>query len=237
MRSRQALIWLTFSSVIAAALLASSSSGQPLAQGQSLFAPALTQNLFVANQSTNTIREFSRRCRPGDFATAGLNGPTGLAIDKHGNLYVSNINGNTIREFSPTGDDLGNFATTGLSFSPWHRLRQARQPLCGKRQLDSGVLPDWQRPGQLRDHRAERRAWHRLRQERRSLRRQCWRQHDWKFSRTGEDLGIFATAGLSLPRSLPSTREAICTSPTLAAIRFASSRRLVQTWATSPPPG
>src|SRR6476659_4815435 len=30
------------------------------------------------------------------------------------NLFVSNLTANTIREFSPTGTDLGDFATTGL---------------------------------------------------------------------------------------------------------------------------
>ena len=85
------------------------------AQAQNLFATGQTQDLFVANQSTNTIREFSPTgVDLGYFATTGLNGPTGLAFDKR-NLYVSNINGNTIREFSPTGVDLGDFATTGLS--------------------------------------------------------------------------------------------------------------------------
>ena len=79
-------------------------------------APAQAQNLFVANQAGNTIGEFSPSgVDLGDFATTGLNGPTGLAFDKEGNLYVSNITGNTIRKFSPTGEDLGDFATTGLS--------------------------------------------------------------------------------------------------------------------------
>src|SRR5690349_13241841 len=79
-------------------------------------APARAQNLFVANQGGNTIREFS----PGgadlaDVATTGLAGPTALAFDTSGNLYVSNSNGNTIRKFSPSGTDLGDFATTGLN--------------------------------------------------------------------------------------------------------------------------
>src|SRR5262245_59789505 len=79
-------------------------------------APAAAQNLFVANQGGTTIREFSPEgVDLGDFATTGLNGPTGLAFDRKGNLYVSNIVGNTIRAFSPTGEDLGDFASTGLS--------------------------------------------------------------------------------------------------------------------------
>src|SRR5688500_8476273 len=71
------------------------------------------QNLFVANQLTNTVREFSPSgVDLGDFATTGLSGPTGLAFDR-GNLYVSNLNSNTIRKFSSTGVDLGNFANAG----------------------------------------------------------------------------------------------------------------------------
>jgi len=47
-----------------------------------------------------------------------------VAFDKHGNLYVSNRGDGTIRKFSPSGADLGYFATTGmttpvgLAFSP-----------------------------------------------------------------------------------------------------------------------
>ncbi len=66
-------------------------------------AQAQERNLFVANQGGNTIREFSPSgVDLGDFATTGLNGPTGLAFDRSGNLYVSNIASNTIRKFSPT---------------------------------------------------------------------------------------------------------------------------------------
>ena len=53
----------------------------------------------------------------GIFATAGMDHPEGLAFDKAGNLYVANNYGNTVREFSPTGQDLGNFAT-GAGPSP-----------------------------------------------------------------------------------------------------------------------
>jgi hypothetical protein len=44
-----------------------------------------------------------------------LNNPQGVAFDRAGNLYVANFNNNTIREFSPSGADLGVFASTGLS--------------------------------------------------------------------------------------------------------------------------
>ena len=51
-------------------------------------AQAQERNLFVANQGGNTIREFSPSgVDLGDFATTGLNGPTGLAFDRSGNLF------------------------------------------------------------------------------------------------------------------------------------------------------
>ena len=111
--------------ILVLSLLAALSLAIAPAQARNLFATEQTQNLFVANQSTNTIREFSPTGADlGNFATTGLNGPTGLAFDKHGNLYVSNRGDGTIRKFSPSGADLGYFATTGmttpvgLAFSP-----------------------------------------------------------------------------------------------------------------------
>jgi hypothetical protein len=88
-------------------------------------APAQAQNLFVANQAGNTIREFSPSGEDlGYFATTGLSTPRGIAFDKRGNLYAANAGYNTIRVFSRSGEDLGYFATTGmigpvgLAFSP-----------------------------------------------------------------------------------------------------------------------
>src|SRR6187200_2036418 len=101
---------------MALGLLATVSAAIEPAHAQEGSRSARTPTLFVANQTANTIRQFSRSGKDlGDFATTGLSGPTGLAVDEHGNLYVSNIDGDTIREFSPTGNDLGDFATTGLS--------------------------------------------------------------------------------------------------------------------------
>ena len=106
-------------------LLTALSLGIAPAQAQDLFAPMQTRNLFVANQSTNTIREFSPSGEDlGNFATTGLSAPAGVAFDKDGNLYVSNRGDGTIRKFSRSGTDLGYFATTGmitpvgLAFSP-----------------------------------------------------------------------------------------------------------------------
>src|SRR5690242_12876702 len=74
------------------------------------------RNLLVADQTANTVRKLSPTGADlGNFASAGLQGPTGLAFDRMGDLYVSNINGASISEFSATGRDLGYFATTGLN--------------------------------------------------------------------------------------------------------------------------
>ena len=76
--------------------------------------------------NANTVRKFSPTGTDlGVFASAGLDGPQGLAFDYSGNLYVANRFVNTIRKFSSTGTDLGVFAGTGanilssgLAFAP-----------------------------------------------------------------------------------------------------------------------
>jgi sugar lactone lactonase YvrE len=45
--------------------------------------------------------------------------PIGLACDRSGNLYVANAETDTIEKFSPTGTDLGVFASTGNGTGPW----------------------------------------------------------------------------------------------------------------------
>jgi DNA-binding beta-propeller fold protein YncE len=63
-----------------------------------------------------------------------------LAFDRFGNLYVANISSNTIREFSPTGQDLGIFASTGLGFPAG---------LVVERSGNLFVAHEEQRPGQI----------------------------------------------------------------------------------------
>ena len=76
----------------------------------------LADNLYVANDADNTIEKFTTGGIGSVFATSGVTHPTGIAFDSVGNLYVANAGNNTIREFSSTGNDLGNFASSGLHF-------------------------------------------------------------------------------------------------------------------------
>jgi DNA-binding beta-propeller fold protein YncE len=69
-------------------------------------------NLYVSN-SGNVLR-FTPDGVGSVFAHAEFRTTYGLAFDSAGNLYVSNYSGNTIEKFSPTGIDLGVFASTGL---------------------------------------------------------------------------------------------------------------------------
>jgi hypothetical protein len=50
----------------------------------------------------------------GDFVS-GLDGLEGLAFDRHGNLHASSYSRNTVRKYSPSGEDLGEFASAHLN--------------------------------------------------------------------------------------------------------------------------
>ncbi len=73
-------------------------------------------NLYVANDADNTIEKFTTGGLGTVFAASGVTHPTGIAFDSAGHLYVANAGNNTIREFSSTGNDLGNFVSSGLHF-------------------------------------------------------------------------------------------------------------------------
>ena len=77
-------------------------------------------NLYVSNLNSGPtgggrVLKFTADGVGSVFADSGLDGAYGLAFDHGGNLYVSNYNSNTIEEFSPTGTDLGVFASVGLN--------------------------------------------------------------------------------------------------------------------------
>jgi DNA-binding beta-propeller fold protein YncE len=64
--------------------------------GVALIAFDKSDNLYVTNSAVNAIRKFSPTGEDlGDFATAGLDVPVGLAFDTSGNLYVANRVDNT----------------------------------------------------------------------------------------------------------------------------------------------
>ena len=77
---------------------------------------AQANNFFVANTGVNSITKYDDNGAVAPFTGAFVNGPNGLALDSSGNLYVT-TNSNVIRKFSPSGVDLGVFASTGINFA------------------------------------------------------------------------------------------------------------------------
>ncbi len=69
--------------------------------------------VYVANSNNNTIVKFTEQGIGSVFAPTSSR-PNGLAFDTAGNLYVALPDLNRIERFSPTGVNLGAFATTGL---------------------------------------------------------------------------------------------------------------------------
>jgi hypothetical protein len=59
-------------------------------------------NLFVPNQGSNTVTEYSPPYNAGPTTiTGGQNQPVALAIDVAGNLYVANYGNNTVTQYAP----------------------------------------------------------------------------------------------------------------------------------------
>jgi sugar lactone lactonase YvrE len=77
---------------------------------------AQADNFFVANTGVNSITKYDDNGAVAPFTGGFVNGPNGLALDSSGNLYVT-TNSNVIRKFSPSGVDLGVFASTGINFA------------------------------------------------------------------------------------------------------------------------
>lgn len=75
----------------------------------------LSNKLYVANSSNNTIEVFSLTNGLGTvFASTNLNQPGGLAFDQSGNLYAANYGNNTIVKFNSLGQGML-FASAGLN--------------------------------------------------------------------------------------------------------------------------
>ncbi len=77
--------------------------------------PSRADTVLVANQGDNSISQYDARGNASPFNNAFVNGPIGLAFDRAGNLFVS-TNSNTIQKLSPTGADLGIFASNQINF-------------------------------------------------------------------------------------------------------------------------
>ncbi len=77
---------------------------------------ASADTVFVANFGVNSITKYDVNGNGSPFTSEFINGPNGLALDASGNLYVS-TNSNVIRKFSPSGVDLGVFASTGINLA------------------------------------------------------------------------------------------------------------------------
>lgn len=78
--------------------------------------PALADTFFVTNLGVNTITQYDENGFGTNFTNSSVIGPNGIAIDVNGNVYVT-TNANTIEVFSPSGIDLGVFASTGLNLA------------------------------------------------------------------------------------------------------------------------
>jgi|GEM_PF-4149437 len=68
-------------------------------------------NLYVANQSSNTISKVTPDGTVTTFAS-GFTGPRGIVFDSSGNLFVANQGGTTISKITPAGA-VSTFATVG----------------------------------------------------------------------------------------------------------------------------
>ncbi len=71
--------------------------------------------VFVADYGADSILRVEGNGSVSVFASGGMSGPTGMAIDSRGNFYVANSNDGTVRKFSSSGTDLGVFATSTSS--------------------------------------------------------------------------------------------------------------------------
>jgi sugar lactone lactonase YvrE len=68
--------------------------------------------IYVAETADNVINEYSTSgAFLGRFASTGLDFTESMAFDAAGNLYASNNFSSSIEKFSPTGEDLGVFAS------------------------------------------------------------------------------------------------------------------------------
>jgi sugar lactone lactonase YvrE len=75
-------------------------------------------NLLQSNFYGNSITKIDRNGQAKPFATSGLSGPVGVAVDKQtGDVYVANCRGNSIAKIAPDGT-ISSFAKSDLFKCP-----------------------------------------------------------------------------------------------------------------------
>jgi DNA-binding beta-propeller fold protein YncE len=75
-------------------------------------------NLLQSNFYGNSITKIDRKGQASPFATSGLSGPVGLAVDRHtGDVYVANCRGNSITKIATDGT-VSSFAKSDLFKCP-----------------------------------------------------------------------------------------------------------------------
>ena len=166
-----------------------------------------TGKLYVANSNNGTITRFDSQHNASPFASGvTLFSPSALAFDQNGNLYVSNSNG-TIKKITPSGVGT-TFATitgipTGLAFDTKGNLYVAdyinsqivKITPAGDKTLfaDNGGYTTLNRPvGLAFDAQGNLYA----------ANSDSSLNTVRKFTSIGDDLGVFASAGLANPNGL-----------------------------------
>lgn len=71
--------------------------------------------LWVANYFGNNVKRFDIDTGVEVGSINGILGPLGMTYGPGNKVYIAAENSNSIRTFSPTGADLGNFATVGMN--------------------------------------------------------------------------------------------------------------------------
>jgi DNA-binding beta-propeller fold protein YncE len=76
-------------------------------------------NLYIVNQSSNSVLVYSPGYVKTTTITEGLNLPVGVALDSFGNIYVVNNGTNSVTQYSPAGVQNTNFSISNGINNPW----------------------------------------------------------------------------------------------------------------------
>ncbi|HKO47343.1 MAG TPA: NHL repeat-containing protein [Polyangiaceae bacterium] len=189
--------------------LTGDSAGDPASELDGTVTEALRSvdagdSILVAVADGAILRFSTAGASKGTFAQ-GPSNPSGMALDRFQNVYVASLADNTVRRFSPSGQDLGVFASAGLSqpvaltFDPSGNLYVANNGDNSIAKFSAagkalGTIVSLLGEGCVYGMVFER--WGDL-----LVADPCYNIVR-KFSATGRELGVFASAGLSTPLTL-----------------------------------